>query len=1213
MNKRLRLLILCCLAALSGTTFAAWEKATAIAVDDVLVLAVDNGTVAKELNGISTTATPYGLALDYTDTPAAVYPLTVVAGSTDGSFAFKNAEGKYLVWTSGNSLTVAEEVADASSWTVTFSEAGTADIYNVGTTSRKLQYNAGNPRFACYTSNQTAPIFWKQVAEGTVAKPSLPAATSFYESMTIEITAEEGASVYYTLDGTNPTTESTLYSEPFTLNATTTVKAIAVVNGKSSDVASATYTALEKITIAEAQAASAGTFVVIEGTVVASAANGAVIADGTDYLYYYNNSNALTVGQKVRMAGALASYGGAVQLTSAATITELGSTEVDQPKTTTLTGADFDQIQAAGKVAERKFVSFTGKLSISGSYYNIAIDGAETAVGSIVKPKEDYSALNGKTVVVKGYLMYVNSKYVYAVATSVKKLPVYIESDMTSQFSSLTNWQNWTGATGYTATNFCPAVTTNAGQTVQVCERYVGNCYETGDIFYQTVSGLTPGTYKIELYGGAAFTFGRGFGSTAFTNDDGDTNAEYNAGDHIDSDTGVTLYAETSEGAFGGEIPIYYATDFPEGAAIVTLSGVEVGDNGQVKIGMSKTSTSTNWHVIQLKGVTAQVNAVASYAALVEKAKNLMVSPSYREAINAAIVDDSDFTTAEEYQNAIAAIEAAMEAAMENNALWLALQNAVETANKYIGGQDYEQEYIQALATVVNDANDAIKAQQLEGDGVVALTGRIYDAIKAMQLHPQGDNVDMTFLLNNPDFEADSHGVQQPTGWTAESTSTTGGSLNDGNVRTGGTATNVCFEAWNSSGFDVYQVLENAPLGVYEIEVQGFYRYLRGNDAWNAYQAQEVPQVKKEGVPVYIYMNDNATPFVNVFAEPVEVGQLYTNSVNDDTYTETGGHYWFPNQMNSSAEAFSAGMYKQSAFGLVAQAGETLRLGVKGVSNQGNDSWVIWDNFKLIYRGFKPEVVQPRLEEAMEDVKAYESMLMGKTEFATLSKALADATAAIEKQDGEAMFQALVDIYGVKEAARVSKDAFLEKEVPADTATLAQAIRNVEGVKLSKTTLAATNDLLTGLEENTIYETTEVEQIHDDVLSAIDRLNESVQKYQSLAYALDQLSVSIADAKNYETIDANLIARGENLYNADLKLWDEGTIEDDAIPEELNTIYDLIDELVAAINIATGISQVENGKSSTEGCVYDMQGRRMEGSTLKKGLYIRGGKKVVVK
>ncbi|MCR4613193.1 MAG: hypothetical protein K5778_04250 [Bacteroidaceae bacterium] len=179
-----------------------------------------------------------------------------------------------------------------------------------------------------------------------------------------------------------------------------------------------------------------------------------------------------------------------------------------------------------------------------------------------------------------------------------------VETDMTSQFSNLTNYRNWTGASGYTATNFCPMVTVGGGiGQKQVCERYVSNCNETGDIFYSTVTGLTAGTYKIELYGGAAYTYGRGFSSTAFST------GTWNAGDKIDPPgTGVTLYAQSEGVTYGGEIPIYYATNFPDGAATVTVEGVVVGTSGQIKIGMTKTSTSTNWHVIQLKSVIAQVD-----------------------------------------------------------------------------------------------------------------------------------------------------------------------------------------------------------------------------------------------------------------------------------------------------------------------------------------------------------------------------------------------------------------------------------------------------------------------------------------------------------------------------------------------------------------------------------------------------------------------------
>ena len=66
---------------------------------------------------------------------------------------------------------------------------------------------------------------------------SMPAITCADNKVTI--TAEEGAAIYYTIDGTNPTTSSTKYSAPFAITQDITVKAIATKDGLTSKVASA--------------------------------------------------------------------------------------------------------------------------------------------------------------------------------------------------------------------------------------------------------------------------------------------------------------------------------------------------------------------------------------------------------------------------------------------------------------------------------------------------------------------------------------------------------------------------------------------------------------------------------------------------------------------------------------------------------------------------------------------------------------------------------------------------------------------------------------------------------------------------------------------------------------------------------------------------------------------------------------------------------------
>ena len=72
--------------------------------------------------------------------------------------------------------------------------------------------------------------------------PVIAGETPFDSTTEVTMTASKDAKIYYTTNGDTPTAESTEYTEAITLEETTTIKAIAVLGGTSSSVASKTFT-----------------------------------------------------------------------------------------------------------------------------------------------------------------------------------------------------------------------------------------------------------------------------------------------------------------------------------------------------------------------------------------------------------------------------------------------------------------------------------------------------------------------------------------------------------------------------------------------------------------------------------------------------------------------------------------------------------------------------------------------------------------------------------------------------------------------------------------------------------------------------------------------------------------------------------------------------------------------------------------------------------
>lgn len=193
----------------------------------------------------------------------------------------------------------------------------------------KFLYNVTNSTNNNKYLQFTGAKFYAALAADDVKAPIIKGAEDFISETEVTIEAEDDVTVYYTLDGTEPTTASTVYAAPFTVKETTTVKAVAYRGETASFVTSATFTQATRVTAAEAaelamkvasnNALTSVTYVInayVTEVIDQALSNGqqrfwvADTKDGGQVLqsYYCNVPQVLKVGDYVQMFGKLTKY-----------------------------------------------------------------------------------------------------------------------------------------------------------------------------------------------------------------------------------------------------------------------------------------------------------------------------------------------------------------------------------------------------------------------------------------------------------------------------------------------------------------------------------------------------------------------------------------------------------------------------------------------------------------------------------------------------------------------------------------------------------------------------------------------------------------------------------------------------------------------------------------------------------------------------------------
>ncbi len=636
----------------------------------------------------------------------------------------------------------------------------------------------------------------------------------------------------------------------------------------------------------------------------------------------------------------------------------------------------------------------------------------------------------------------------------------------------------------------------------------VAEFWQTGNFdIYQELTGLPQGIYRLTCYGmyrsgGAAESYtnwveGKNYIVNLYATANGETlktdivnpfavmNTNSLAGA---TPWGVNGSESSDHGYFIPNDPSCARMYFNKGWYLNSLFFI-VGEDGTARIGAKKDgdAITNDWFPFDEFRLTYYGNSEASYQKWVE-----LSVPQFADGVlcTKAVMDEYKALAAAQKatskDEAYAAIEVLTQAATKvqtNIALWNKWKKMVDDAfEKYATDELYGYLDETGILTDYVDMDEnpdggpgvetllaelSLTDEELEAE--IAMVQKMIDDIEDAAKNTIAPGTDVSKFLTNPRFETGDF-----TGWYYKE-----GKLGNKNVE--------CYE----QVVDVYQEISNVPEGVYSIAVQAFERPA-GN---GSYTGEEDPRV-------FLYMNNFTTPVQNIVKDAMPEDQAVPASFNADNaviYDGTGNCYldpsgeagawpydynvsgvgYVPNSVDGARIAFEAGRYWQECFGLVGSDGK-MKIGL--TSNAQKIHWVLFANFKLVYRGFSADYVAPALDEAMKQVDS--SQPMGKSLFEQAQGLEAKAAEAKASGDGKTMFNMLSEITDIVAAINASVKKFN---------ALQTSVENLENDAFISDS-PAKNDALALVDEikagirNHAYEDAEVEGLEEQIAAMYTKM-----------------------------------------------------------------------------------------------------------------------------